>query len=92
MNAIYKRRRDLLVEALRSIGVDCRPSPRPPSTCGSRSRRVHLGRLRRACARPGGVVITPGNGYGAAGEGFVRISLTAPDDRITEAVARIRRR
>jgi len=38
-----------------------------------------------------GVVVTPGRGYGPAGEGFVRLSLTTPDDRIAEAVERIRR-
>ncbi len=35
------------------------------------------------------VVITPGRGYGPAGEGFVRLSLTTPDDRLAEAVERI---
>ena len=38
-----------------------------------------------------GVVVTPGAGYGPAGEGFVRLSLTTPDDRIAEAVERIER-
>jgi LL-diaminopimelate aminotransferase len=38
-----------------------------------------------------GVVITPGTGYGPTGEGFVRLSLTTPDDRIDEALARIHR-
>ncbi len=38
-----------------------------------------------------GVVVTPGSGYGQAGEGFVRVSLTVPDDRIHEAVERIER-
>jgi LL-diaminopimelate aminotransferase len=38
-----------------------------------------------------GVVVTPGSGYGPAGEGFVRLSLTTPDDRIAEAVERIER-
>ena len=36
-----------------------------------------------------GVVLTPGSGYGPGGEGFVRVSLTVPDDRIDEAVQRI---
>jgi LL-diaminopimelate aminotransferase len=35
------------------------------------------------------VVITPGIGYGAAGEGFVRLSLTLDDDRIAEALERL---
>ena len=36
-----------------------------------------------------GVVVTPGNGFGAPGEGFFRISLTVPSDRLEEAVSRI---
>jgi LL-diaminopimelate aminotransferase len=37
-----------------------------------------------------GVVVPPGSGYGPSGEGFVRISLTAPDERIAEALDRIK--
>ena len=36
------------------------------------------------------VVVAPGTGYGPNGEGFVRFSLTAPDERIEEAMRRIR--
>ena len=36
------------------------------------------------------VVVAPGPSYGPSGEGFVRISLTVADDRLEEAVARIR--
>jgi LL-diaminopimelate aminotransferase len=37
------------------------------------------------------VVISPGGAYGRSGEGFFRISLTTPDDRLLEAVERLRR-
>ena len=37
-----------------------------------------------------GVVVPPGRGYGVSGEGFVRISLTVPDDRLEEGLERIR--
>jgi LL-diaminopimelate aminotransferase len=33
--------------------------------------------------------VTPGNGYGTQGEGFFRISLTVPDARLEEAMARL---
>jgi LL-diaminopimelate aminotransferase len=36
------------------------------------------------------VVISPGGAYGRSGEGFFRISLTTPDERLIEAVQRIR--
>jgi LL-diaminopimelate aminotransferase len=37
-----------------------------------------------------GVVVTPGIGYGRYGEGYIRLSLTIPDDRLEEGVARLR--
>jgi LL-diaminopimelate aminotransferase len=38
-----------------------------------------------------GVVVTPGASYGDAGEGYIRISLTVPDDRLEEALSRLSR-
>jgi LL-diaminopimelate aminotransferase len=37
-----------------------------------------------------GVVVSPGGSYGVSGEGFFRISLTVPDERLAEAVERLR--
>jgi LL-diaminopimelate aminotransferase len=36
-----------------------------------------------------GIVCTPGNGFGDAGEGYFRISLTVPTERLVEAAKRI---
>ena len=89
MCEVYRRRRDLLGEALTSVGMKVPrikgtiymwiPVPQG-HTSGSFCEHV----LEQAA-----VVITPGRGYGPAGEGFVRLSLTTPDDRIAEAVDRI---
>jgi len=38
-----------------------------------------------------GIFVAPGNGYGERGEGYVRLSLTVPDDRLEEAMERLRR-
>lgn len=89
MNATYKRRRDLVISALSAIGLN---APVPQATIyvwvpvpeGYTSASFAEKVLDEAA-----VVITPGRGYGEYGEGFVRISLTAPDDRIEEAVSRI---
>jgi LL-diaminopimelate aminotransferase len=37
-----------------------------------------------------GVIVAPGNAYGPDGEGYIRISLATPDDRLTEALERIK--
>jgi LL-diaminopimelate aminotransferase len=39
-----------------------------------------------------GVVVSPGSSFGDSGEGYIRISLTAPDERLAEAAARIRKK
>jgi LL-diaminopimelate aminotransferase len=89
--ARYQARRDRLVNGLRAVGWKA-PSPKAtlyiwmPTPNGQSSVTFAADVLERT-----GVVITPGVGYGAHGEGFVRLSLTTPDDRLDEAVARIRR-
>jgi len=90
MNAIYARRRDLVVGALREIGVEV-SAPRgtiyvwAPVPEGHTSTSFAERVLEQAA-----VVVSPGSMYGPSGEGFFRISLAAPDDRIAEAVERMR--
>lgn len=90
MNRLYARRRDLIVGALREIGVDV-DAPKGtiyvwapvPEGHTSTSFCEHV--LEEAA-----VVISPGSMYGPSGEGFFRISLTTPDERLSEAVERLR--
>jgi LL-diaminopimelate aminotransferase len=90
MNAIYARRRDLVVGALREIGVPVEPpkgtiyvwAPVPDGHTSTSFAELVLNEAA--------VVISPGSMYGPSGEGFFRISLTTPDDRISEAVERMR--
>lgn len=90
MNGIYARRRDLTVETLAEIGVEvARPkgtiyvwAPVPEGhTSTSFAEQV----LEEAA-----VIISPGSMYGSNGEGWFRISLTTPDDRLSEALERMR--
>jgi LL-diaminopimelate aminotransferase len=90
MRAVYARRRDLVLGALAEIGIVLEPpkgtiyvwAPVPEGqTSASFTDEV----LERA-----GVVVGPGSAYGPNGEGFFRISLTVPDDRLAEAVERMR--
>jgi LL-diaminopimelate aminotransferase len=92
MRAVYQRRRDVLVSALRAIGLEA-PAPRGTIYLWV---RVPTGYTSASFTQQvldqADVVISPGAAYGAAGEGFVRLSLTVPDERLQEAVARIRDR
>jgi len=89
MNETYNRRRDLVVSALREIGVEV-AAPKgtiyvwAPVPDGHTSTSFCETVLEEAA-----VVISPGSMYGPSGEGFFRISLTTPDDRIEEAVERM---
>jgi LL-diaminopimelate aminotransferase len=90
MNELYVRRRDLVCDALRAIGIDVHPprstiyvwAPVPSAFASSQAYCEHV--LEQAA-----VVLSPGAIYGPAGEGWFRISLTTPDDRLLEAVQRL---
>ena len=90
MSAIYQRRRDLVCGALREIGVDVTPpkgtiyiwAPVPEGHTSESYCELVL--------EESAVVVSPGGAYGPNGEGFFRISLTVPDERLTEAVERLR--
>ena len=90
MNETYTRRRDLVVSALREIGVQVEPpkgtiyvwAPVPDGHTSTSFAELVL--------EEAAVVVSPGSMYGPSGEGFFRISLTTPDDRISEAMERMR--
>ena len=90
MNRIYERRRDLVCDALAGIGVEVTPprgtiyiwAPVPEGFASAAAYCEHV--LEEAA-----VVLSPGGAYGPNGEGFFRISLTTPDDRLAEAVERL---
>lgn len=87
---IYEQRRGLLLEALRSMGLQADPSQ---ATCylwcpvphGFTSTQFAAELIERI-----GVVVTPGVGFGQYGEGFIRLSLTVETDRLKEAARRMK--
>jgi LL-diaminopimelate aminotransferase len=91
MQRIYARRRDILVEGLRSAGFTVNtpvatfyvwlPVPSPYTSAS----------LTAKLLTEAGVVVTPGNGFGEPGEGYVRFALTQNDSRLMEAADRIKR-
>jgi LL-diaminopimelate aminotransferase len=90
MNELYRIRRDLVCEALAKAGVHVNPpkgtiyvwAPIPEGFESSVAYCEHV--LERAA-----VVISPGSAYGPSGEGWFRIALTTPDERLAEAVERL---
>jgi len=90
MNETYVRRRDLVVSALDQIGVQV-ASPKGTIYVWAPVPEGHTSTsFCELVLEEAAVVISPGSMYGPSGEGFFRIALTAPDDRIEEAVERMR--
>ncbi len=89
MCEIYRRRRDLVLAALASVGIDVPPPkgtmyvwvPVPPGHTSVSFAELVLDQAA--------VVVSPGSSYGPNGEGYVRLSLTIADDDLREAVSRI---
>jgi LL-diaminopimelate aminotransferase len=87
--AVYQNRRDIIVNGLRSLGW---PIEAPKATLyvwapvpkGYDSTEF-VTLLLEKC----GIIVPPGNGYGASGEGFFRIALTVADQRMQEAIQRM---
>ena len=90
MNSIYERRRDLVVGTLGEIGVDVTP-PRGTIYVWAPVPEGHTSTsFAELVLEQAAVVVSPGSMYGPSGEGFFRISLTTPDDRLAEALERMR--
>jgi LL-diaminopimelate aminotransferase len=90
MNATYARRRDLVVGALGEIGVEV-AAPKGTIYVWAPVPEGHTSTsFAELVLEEAAVVVSPGSMYGPSGEGFFRIALTAPDDRIAEAVERMR--
>jgi LL-diaminopimelate aminotransferase len=88
--SIYGARRDVVVSSLREMGCDVYPPlgaiyvwARVPDGLGSMDFAAEL--LKRTA-----VSVTPGSGFGTAGEGYFRISLTVPEAELQLALDRMR--
>jgi len=88
---IYERRRDVMVKGLREIGLGLEP---PKATFylwiqvpgGYTSAQFATLLIEKA-----GIVATPGNGFGEAGEGYIRMALTVEESRLKEAIERLKK-
>jgi LL-diaminopimelate aminotransferase len=88
--SVYQNRRDIIVEGLRSLGWSIEAPqatlyvwvPVPPGYSSGEFVTLLLDKC--------GIIVPPGNGYGAAGEGFFRIALTVPDEKMQAAIQRIK--
>jgi LL-diaminopimelate aminotransferase len=90
-NEVYRQRRDVVIQTLQYLGLQANiPCASlyvwfavPP---GQTSIDFAATMLERAHVR-----LTPGSVFGSGGEGYIRLSLTAPIDRVEEAMLRLQK-
>ena len=90
LRAMYRERRDVLVGGLCEIGLACDPPAGTFYVWCPVPRGQTASVLAMRCLTEAGVVVTPGNGFGESGEGYIRLTLCSPTDRLREAVDRLR--
>ena len=88
-NAIYQSRRDKLVPALRKMGLEVDPPKASLYVWAKLPEGVKSGEFAARLIDEVNVVVTPGRGYGEAGEGYIRCSLTIADDQLDRAIERL---
>jgi LL-diaminopimelate aminotransferase len=91
IRTIYQERRDTLIPGLKQLGLEVDAPPAAfyiwvtvPKGYTSTSFTAHL--LEKT-----GIVTTPGNGFGAPGEGYIRMTVCTTKERLAEAVERIKK-
>jgi len=88
-NAIYQRRRDLVIDMLNEIGLKAE-IPKAGLYVWAKVPEGYTSiDFANELLEKVGVVVTPGTGYGQTGEGFVRLSLTIPDGGLVKGLSRL---
>jgi LL-diaminopimelate aminotransferase len=90
MNKVYTERRDILIDGLVKLGLSVEKPRATFYVWIEVPKGYNSAEFTRHLLSKGGIVVTPGNGFGEAGEGYVRMALTVDKERMKEAVERIK--
>lgn len=88
---IYQERRDILVSGLRAAGLECENPKATFYVWVSVPKGLSSAQFTAKLLDEAGVVTTPGNGFGDAGEGYVRLTVCVEKERLKEVAERVRR-
>ncbi|MBN1353264.1 MAG: LL-diaminopimelate aminotransferase [Candidatus Omnitrophica bacterium] len=91
IKSTYQKRRDLFVDGLNKIGWKVKKPKATFYVWAPVFGRLTSASLTKELLDKAGVVVTPGNGFGLSGEGFIRMALTVGESRLKEAIARIKK-
>jgi LL-diaminopimelate aminotransferase len=87
----YERRRDVMVEGLQGIGLEVEKPKATFYLWIQVPRGYTSAQFATLLLEQAGIVATPGNGFGEAGEGYIRMALTVDETRLKEAITRLKR-
>jgi len=88
-DAILQRRRDKLMQVINQVGLKARVPKATFYIWASVPQGYTSIDFADKLLNEAGVAVTPGIGYGKEGEGYVRFSLTLPDDRLEQGIERL---
>ena len=89
--AIYAKRRDVIVDAFNDLGWDLEAPKATFYIWAPVPKGYTSASFAEYVLDQAGIVVTPGSGYGPSGEGYFRISLTIPEERVREAAERLKK-
>ncbi|QBD81959.1 aminotransferase class I/II-fold pyridoxal phosphate-dependent enzyme [Ktedonosporobacter rubrisoli] len=89
-NVIYRRRRDLLLEGCNAIGMRAGISRAGLYIWAAIPQGFTSREFTDWLFEQTGVLVAPGSNFGPRGEGYVRIAMTSPDERIEAALERMK--
>src|SRR4030042_1225699 len=88
---VYQRRRDVMVAGLREIGLEVELPKATFYLWIQVPQKYTSAQFATLLLEQGGIVATPGNGFGEEGEGYIRMALTVDEPRLGEAIERLKR-
>jgi LL-diaminopimelate aminotransferase len=92
VNAVYRERRDVLVDGMNALGWKVAKPKATFYVWAKVTGRYTSATLAKDMLEKADIVVTPGNGFGEHGEGYIRMAITVDKSRIKEAVERIKKR
>lgn len=88
-NRVYERRRDRVVQTLQAVGLDAIPPKASLYVWTRIPQGFSSAEFTAKLLDEANIVVTPGNGYGQYGEGYIRLSLTIGDDDMERGLERL---
>lgn len=88
-NAIYQKRRDKVVNTLNKLGLQTTPPKASLYVWAKVPQGYSSSGFAARLLEDTSIVVTPGTSYGQQGEGYIRLSLTTPDEQVDKGLARL---